>query len=184
MNTIRRKDLLIGMLVEIQSGNDVYRGYIQDIITKTNQAARIKVKLKTGESGYVIHLVTKEEMEMERFKYYNRFFYEQKIASIWDRKENKYFIKEEKHPTKPIVHRYAFLFTDQEIADDVLSSLKDDRYMLRWINRKRPIRDNFKTLDYSHYRINEERKITKKNLDEREHSYSNIAPSRSRKGRK
>lgn len=184
MIAIRRKDLAVGMLVEIESGNDVYRGYIQDILTKTSKADRIKVRLKTGEVGFVVHLVTKEEMDMERFKYYNRFFYEQKIASIWDKKENKYLIKEEQHPTKNITRRYAYLFTNQDVANDVLASLSDERYMLRWINRKKPISENFKTLDCSHYRINEERKITKKNLDEREHSYNNIAPNRTRKGRK
>lgn len=184
MEMIRRKDVQVGMLVEIECENNIIRGYITDIHTKTNNAKQVIVKIKTGEVGKVVHLVTREEMEMERFKYYNRFFYEQTILSIWDKKINKYYILEETQPKTNKTRHYAYLFTDERVAKSVLSSLKDDRYMLRRLNRKKRIGENFKTLHLTHYRINEERRITVKNLGEREQDYLNLAPNRSRKGKR
>lgn len=169
------------MLVEIEAENEIYRGYIEEVITKTNQAKKVNVRLKTGEVGSVVHLVTREEMDMERFIYYNHFLSTQKIASIWDRKVNKYFILEAQYPKKSETRRYAYLFTDEAIANDVLSSLNDDRYMLRWINRKKKINENFKTLDVTHFRVNEERRVSVSYLSEREDDYLELAPKRSRK---
>lgn len=172
------------MLVEIEVNKQVIRGYIQEIITKTNQASKVRVSLKTGEIGHVIHIVTREEMEMERFKYYNQLFHAKGLSSIWDRKQNKYFVLEELHPTLSSSRRYAYLFTDQQIANDVLSSLNDERYMLRELNPKRKISENFKTLELTHYRINEERKVTVQHLDEREHNFQMAMPTNSRRNRR
>lgn len=169
------------MLVEIDSQNAVIRGYIKNIITKTNTAERVKVELKSGDIGYVEHLVTRDEMKIEQLKYYNHFFYAKTITSIWDKQSNKYLVTPVFNERKQKDDLFAYLFTDDTVAKRVLSDLGDDRYMLRSIKRHKPISENFKTLDHTHYRINEERKITLKNLNEREREFILTTPNRSKK---
>jgi len=92
-----KNNICIGMLVEIVYEEDratqkLTRGYIKEIITKDNRAKKITVVLTTGERGIVKHIVTKDELKLENFKFYNRFFSEKNIYSIWNKKENKYLV--------------------------------------------------------------------------------------------
>lgn len=174
MEEIKRNDLQVGLLVEILSGNECYRGYIQEIITKTNSAKKVKVVLHDGKTGYIDHIVTKEEFDSEQFKFYNLFFYEKEILSIWNKKERKYLVDMVYNVKKQTAEPTAFLFTDKRVAKEVLKSLDSDLLMLKKLNRRRLIGENFKTCDVEFFRINEMRKVSLKKLNEREVFYNNI----------
>lgn len=170
--------------MEIECQNETKRGYIRHIITKTSTAERVKVELKSGEIGYVEHLVTRDEMKMEQLKYYNHFLYAKTITSIWDKKASAYLVSTVFNERRQQEERVAYLFTDPAVAERVLSTLDNTRFMIRSINRSKRIDENFKTLDHTHYRINEERKITVNNLNEREKEFILTTPNRKGKRRR
>lgn len=174
MGEIKRSDLKIGMLVEILSDNECYRGYIQEITTKTNSAKKVKVVLNDGQIGYVDHIVTKEEFDSEQFKFYNLFFYEKEIYSIWNKRERKYLVDMVSNVSRQVTEPTGFLFTDKKVAKDVLKAMDCDLLMLKKLNRRKLISENFKTCDVKFFRINEMRKVSLKKLNERETFYNNV----------
>jgi len=58
------------------------------------------------------------------------------------------------------VEKVALLFNDEKIVTEILNQLKNSDYMVRRINRNKPIVDNFKTLNVQYFNINKDRKLS------------------------
>lgn len=179
MEVTNKDNICIGMLVEIVAEEDkstqkLTRGYILKIITKDGRAKKITVILTSGKKGIVKRIITKEELKRENFKFYNIFFFDKKIYSIWNKKENKYLVVDHLNKTSGNIEKLAFLFNDNTIAQKVLSQLNDKDYMLRCINRKKDIVENFKTLDIQFFSINQDRKLSYERLIEWESYFKNM----------
>lgn len=178
-NIISKDNICVGMLVDIVADEDratqeMTRGYIREIVTKGNTAKKITVILTSGKKGTVKKIVTKEDVKRENFKFYNIFFFDKKIYSIWDRKNNKYLVMDHLNKTSGTKERLSFLFNDYKIGQDVLNKLNNDNYMLRAINRKKPIVENFKTLNVEYFSINRDRKLSFGRLVEWENYFKNM----------
>lgn len=176
---INKSNICIGLLVEIVSDEDratqkLTRGYIKEIVTKGNKSKSVTVILTSGKKGIIKHIVTKNELKRENFKFYNLFFSDSRIYSIWDRKSNKYLVIEHTNKTSCKMEKIAFLFNDEKIAQQVLNSLKNRNYTLRTINRKKPIAENFKTLGVQYFSINKDRKLSCERLVEWENYFKNM----------
>lgn len=175
---ITRNDVAVGMLVRIipsESKNDaLVTGYIAKILTKKATAKQVKVELTSGIQGVVDELVSQDAFEREKFRFYNLFFFDKHIYSIWDKKRKRYLVLMIPNEKKQRQERTAFLFNDEAAAKKMLASLADDTFMLRELNRKKPIPANFKTLTIEFFRINEERKLSFKKLTEMEQFYKNM----------
>lgn len=175
-----KKNFRPGMVVDIETEEDkvrdtVTRGVIAQVLSKGNQTKGIKVQLTTGETGRVYGLPTKEEIRMENFKFYNQFFFLPKMFSIWNKIERKYLILD--YPNqRGAVEKTAFLFEDKKEAEDLLHllQLSQKEYMVKEINRRKPISENFKTLEVDVYRLNRDRKLTYERLNELEHYFKNM----------
>lgn len=175
-----KKNFRPGMVVDIETEEDkardtVTRGVIAQILSKGNQPKGVKVQLTTGEVGRVYGLPSKEEIRMENFKFYNQFFFLPKMYSIWNKTERKYLILD--YPTqRGTVEKTAFLFEEKKGAEDLLQllQLSPKVYMVKEINRKKPISENFKTLEVDVYRLNRDRKLTYERLNELEHYFKNM----------
>jgi len=174
-----RNNIKIGMLVEIIAEEDrasqlISRGFIQEIITKDNRAKKISVRLTVGKKGIVQRILTKDEIKKENFKFYNLFFFEKYIYSIWNKKTNKYLVINYLNAGLEKNEKTAFLFTEEKSAKEFLSIINNPDYMVKSINRKKPIVENFKTLEIEYFRINTERKLSYERLIEWEAYFKNM----------
>ena len=174
-----KKNFRPGMLVEIETEEDkvrdtVTRGVIVKVLSKGNQEKGIKVELDTGEVGRVYSVPTKDEMRRETFKFYNTFFFLPKIYSVWHKKEKKYYTLA--YPSKSGNEKTAFLFVDKGEGERLMEmmNLSATEYIVKEINRKKFIHENFKTLEVDTYRINLNRKLTADKLKELEQYFKNM----------
>lgn len=175
-----KKNFRPGMTVEIIAESDkesqeVTRGTVSKVLSRENHQKGIKVQLKTGQSGRVCHVPTKDEIRLERFKFYNRFFFLPKIYSIWHKTDRHYYLL-----PYPIANgkeeQTAFLFTEKEGGEELMTllSLASNEYMVKEINRRKPIVENFKSLPVEVYRINRDKRITQDKLIELENYFKNM----------
>lgn len=169
------------MLVDIIAEEDkqsrkITRGYIAEIISKENSSKGIKVRLTNGKKGVVQYVPTKDDIRLENFKFYNRFFFHPTIYSIWDNQARKYLVIEHYNRSIGQTEKTAFLFDSKEKAKELIKgSVYDSKdYSIRLINRKKPIVENFKTLEIDYFRINKERKLSFERLKEWEHYFKNM----------
>ncbi|MDF2879660.1 MAG: hypothetical protein K0R54_217 [Clostridiaceae bacterium] len=179
IDVTNKKNLCIGMLVDIIADEDrntqnITRGYITEIITKDNRAKKISVILNNGRKGIVNHIITKDELKTENFKFYNLFFYDKNIYSIWDKKANKYLVIERVNKRLGNIERVAFLFNNDLIAKEILGVLDNKDYMIKTINRKKPIIENFKTLKIDFFNINKDRRLSYDRLIEWENKFKSM----------
>ncbi|PLS19127.1 hypothetical protein CVD28_01595 [Bacillus sp. M6-12] len=175
-----KKNFMKGMMVDIIADEDaktgkITRGYIATILSKENNKKGIKVELTSGVSGKVQYVPSKDDVKLENFKFYNKFFFLPKIYSIWNQVERKYMVLQHTSPSGKI-EKTAFLFDSEQQAKDFVSGTKFESkdYSIREINRKKPIVDNFKTLEINYFRINKERKISFERMIEWENYFKNM----------
>lgn len=159
---ITKKDLKIGMLVEIKiffnEKERTVRGYILEFITKGN-AKKIKVKLTNNEIGYVDRIIKKEDIKHENFIFYNKFIYSSYIYAIWERYEQKFLVHNENEAV------FLFIFSDKEKANNLLMKINNKNYMVKEIkNNHHNIVNIFKKTAYTHFLIDNERSISQKNM--------------------
>lgn len=175
-----KKNFQRGMLVDIVAESDratgkVTRGYIQTILSKANQKQGIKVELVGGVTGRVVYVPTKDDIKLENFKFYNKFFFLPKIYSIWNKESRKYLVLDYKNRMEKI-EQTALLFENKQEGVDFIreSGLSEKDYMVKEINRNKPINDNFKSLAIQFYRINRERKLSYERMVEWESYFKNM----------
>lgn len=176
-----KKNFVKGMLVDIIADKDnqsgkLTRGYITTIISKENNKKGIRVKLNNGKTGRVYAVPTKEEIKLENFKFYNKFFFGKSIYSIWDNEEKKYAVLNYENVGLQRIEQTIFLFDSELEARDFVKGtiFGNKRYSVRAINRKKPIVDNFKTLQVDYFRINKERKLSFQRMIEWENYFKNM----------
>lgn len=177
-----RKNIQVGMLVDIvlkadQPTGKLTRGYVARILTKSPTHHRgIKVELANGKGiGRVQNIPSKEDIRLENFKFYNKFFFSDKIYSIWDSERETYLVIDYING-KGVTEKTSFLFETHEQARSFLNGTKYDSklYPVREINRRKPIADNFSKIGTEFLRINKERKLSMDKLREWENYFKNM----------
>jgi uncharacterized repeat protein (TIGR03833 family) len=181
MDITNRKDIKIGILVDIIADKDkgkdtLTRGYVVKIISQANNKKGVKVELQTGETGHVDHIVTKEELRLENFKFYNRFFFEKQLFSVWNKETRQFLVFEHQNDAQNRIEKTALLFDSEE---DVKKFIKGSKYdtkdqLIRPIHRKKPIVELFSQTDAEFFRINGNRKLSKEKLQEWENYFKNM----------
>lgn len=179
MNNITKSDIVIGMLVDIVADKDraeeiMSRGYIKEIITKEKTAKFVTVLLTNGLKGRVKHIVTKDEVRLENFKFYNNFFYLKEIYSIYDKKKREYVSIPYRNNLTKKIENTAFLFSEKSIALEILKLLNQSNYMITNINRRKPIVENFKEIDINFFSIDKKHKLSHDKLIEWEIKFKSI----------
>lgn len=165
LDVTKIKHICKGLLVEIILDNknneeEIKRGYVREILSKKDNPDGIRVVLTSGHIGNVQDVITQAQLKKENFKFYNLFFYDNNISSIWDKVERKYVVLDHKNPIKNKNEKIAFLFNDVEKGKDTLKVLNNSNYILKRISRKKMIVENFKNLDIEYFSINKERKLS------------------------
>lgn len=181
MKVFNRKNLQIGMLVEIisneEKGKDIVsRGYITKIISQQNSKKGVKVRIHTGQEGRVVHVVTKEELRLENFKFYNQFFFLPYLYTVWDETAKNFLVFDYIPKNKTVPERTALLFESEEMAREFLKGTVYDSpsYKIRRIHRKKPIVEMFKKVSPDYFRINGERKLSAERLNEWEYKFKQM----------
>lgn len=181
MDITNRKDIKIGMLVDIvaekDKGKDVLtRGYVIKVLSQANNKKGVKVELQTGEIGHVEHIVTKEELRLENFKFYNRFFFEKQLYSVWNKETRKFLVFNHTNEALRRIEKTALLFDSEEEAQKFIKGSKYDtkEHIIRPIHRKKPIVDLFSQSGADFFRINATRKLSKEKLQEWENYFKNM----------
>lgn len=176
-----KKNFKKGMMVDILADEDklsgrITRGYISTVISKADSKKGIKVELTSGIKGIAQHIPTKDSVKLENFKFYNRFFFTSKLYSIWNNAERKYFVMNYQNRTTEHIEQTVFLFDSKEEAQVFLNELNLDKklFTVKEINRKKPIVENFKTLNVDYFRINKERKLSYGRMVEWEFYFKNM----------
>lgn len=176
-----KDNIYVGMLVEIVADEnkvtqEVTRGYIKEVLSKKDNKKGIRVKLTNGKTGKIVYIPSKNEIKTENFKFYNLFFFKDKIYSIWDKETNKYLILRRINKSNGKIENTALLFSERSIADRLIkgTTLDNNNLIIREINRKKYIIENFKTLDVKYFSINGERKLSFKKMKEWEEYFKNM----------
>lgn len=183
-----KKNIQIGMLVDIvlkkdQPTGKLTRGYVIRILTNSAQHHRgIKVQISGngGESetvGRVQHIPSKDDIKLENFKFYNKFFFLKKVYSIWDVVNKRYFILNYQNASKNNqVEKTSFLFESQEQASLFTKGTEYDSkdYSIREVNRNKLLAESFTKIGTQFVRINGERKLSIEKLSEWEQYFKNM----------
>lgn len=174
-----RKNICVGMLVDIVAEEDadsekLTRGYVKKILSQSNHSKGIKVELTNGKIGRVKHIPTKDEIRLENFKFYNRFFFLPKIYSIWDPQNQHYLVIDHLNKSKQVIEKTAFLFDSYEKAKEFIKETTYKDFPIREINRKKTIADNLKKTGAKFVRINTDRKLSMEKLEMWEQYFKNM----------
>lgn len=181
MTTISKKDIQLGMLVEIIAKEDigkdtVSRGYVTKIISQQNSKKGVKVRIHTEQEGRVVHIVTKDELRLENFKFYNQFFFLPYLYTVWDETTKNFLVFDYTPKNKTIPERTALLFESEDMAREFLKGTLYDSppYQIRRIHRKKPIVELFHKVSPDYFRINGERKLSAERLNEWEYKFKQM----------
>lgn len=158
-------NIVVGLMVDVIDENnkeETIRGCVKKIISNKDRKKGIKVELTNGVIGSVIGVPSKADIEKEKFKFYNIFFHQDKIYTIWDKESNKFLILDRVNKLIGKKEKTVLLFTDKEIAKRKLkgSALENNRYDIRQIKRNKAIVKIFENYEVEYYSINTERKLS------------------------
>jgi len=177
-----KKNFKPGMIVEIEveksednrGTKNVLRGRLLKVLSNGNQKRGIKVELTTGEKGRVVHVPTRDEIKLENFKFFNQFFYLPHIYSIWNKQERRYYTLSYPHGAN--TEETVFLFEAKAEAERLMKDLhlSPQDYMVKEINRRKAIYENFKTLDVDVFRINRDRRMSYEQFNQLEHYFKSM----------
>lgn len=158
-----RKVIKSGMYVDITTEkNEVKRGYIKQILTRENNNKPLKVELTDGNTGRILGVPSKIDLEKENFKFYNLFLNESHICALYDRKEDQCYMSKTETPSG--VKSTIYLFSDSREAKELLKGSKFDNknYYIRPIKRTDYI---VKLYISDYYVIDLKKKISMENLE-------------------
>lgn len=164
-----KKNLMIGLYVEVHtSTEDVERGYIQEILSQSNNKKGIKVRLTNGIEGRVQYVFSKHEIKAENFKFYNLFFFAPTVYSLWNKKTKSYVSINRLNQIYRNYENIAFLFTTKEKAKKLITGTELDSpdIQIKSINRKKPIVEVFKNKEVDKFTIDGERKLSFEKMKE------------------
>ena len=168
MELITRKDVVVGMLVDIKVDgcDEVVRGYIAEILSRSIGNKNVKVRIRNGLEGRVIDIPKKYEVDSERLKTFNRFFSAKSIYTIWDKKSNQPFIVDSKYGA------VAFLFLEKEECNNFIKvkDLKD--CPSNTIHPKKPIVESFKKKRVDSFVLSNKVRVTNDKLKEMQKEFN------------
>lgn len=179
---VTNKDNIIpGLLVEIVTDKDretqnVTRGYVKKVLSKSDSKKGIRVELTTGEVGNVKYVPSKHDIKKENFKFYNEFFFKEKIFAIWDKSKNGFLVFNRMNKVSGKVENITLLFTEKDVATNTIkgTSLDSPNYVVRQINRRKPIVENFSELKIDFFSIDGSRKLSFDKMIEWEAYFKNM----------
>ncbi|AMN31274.1 DUF2196 domain-containing protein [Clostridium perfringens] len=166
------KNIVIGLYVGIIDDKEkklgdeapIRRGYVKKILSKEDNEKGIKVELSNGRKGRVYEIYSKNDIRKETFKFYNEFFYEKRIYSLWDKTKNKYVLSIADNKITNAKELVAFLFSNDDKAKEFLKKLNNKNICIKAVSRKIKVAENFKGMNISKFRINDERNIAYEKL--------------------
>ncbi|MFJ8528301.1 DUF2196 domain-containing protein [Bacillus sp. NPDC094106] len=164
-----KKNLIKGLYVEILTSNeDTERGYIKEILSQSNNKKGIRVKLTNGIEGRVQYVFSKHEIKAENFKFYNLFFFQPNIYSLWNKKMRTYVTINRLNQIYKNYEQTAFLFTTKEKAKGLIAGTELDNpdIQIKSISRKKPIVESFNHIQVDKFSIDGERKLSFEKMKE------------------
>lgn len=172
MQTIRRKHLKPGMLVEIIKNEKILKGTIKNVVPPHLSNGGIEVELTSGTVGLIHKIITKNEIEQATFKFYNLFFHSKHLLTIWNKYTKEPLILSSKNKRTKEIERSTLIFSEEVIAKKVLKELNREELAIRRISRQKPITENFTGDGITHYRLDESRRVNKKRLNQLEEQFT------------
>lgn len=151
---IRRKQLKVGMLVEVVKDGGIVRGYIKQVIPPEQPNQPIEVELKSGVIGTIERIVTRSELNRESFRFYNLFFHSRHLLTIHHKFTKEIYITD----------GAAYIFSDEGISKKVLEELNDDNLAIRRISRQKPIIESFDNSNITKFRLDESMIVSKQRI--------------------
>lgn len=177
----KRNNIVVGLMVDIvedknKATQEVTRGCVKRVISNSDRKKGIKVELTNGAIGTVIGIPSKADIQKETFKFYNIFFYQDKIYALWDKKANKFLVLDRINKMTGARERTLLLFSSEDIAKEKIkgTSLDNRNYILRPIKRNKPITVFFKDYEISVYSIDTKRKLTALKMKELEEHFKSF----------
>ena len=176
-----RENILVGLMVDIvedknKETQEITMGYVKRVVSNKDCKKGIKVELTNGAIGHVKGIPSKNDIKKETFKFYNIFFYQEKLYSIWDKKNKKFLVLNRKNKINNKFEKTILLFSSEEIAIEKIkgTSLANKNFLIRPIRRNKFIYEFFKNYDIDVYSINLERKLTKLKMKELEEHFKSF----------
>lgn len=175
-----KENIVIGLLVDIvedrnKVSQELTRGYVRRVISNKDCKKGIKVELSNGAIGHVKGVPSRNDVKKDTFKFYNIFFYQEKIYSLWDKKANKFLVLNRSNNGR--LEKTILLFSKEEIASSKIkgTSLDNRNYVIRPIRRKNKlIVDFFKNYDIDVFSIDLTRKVTVIKMKELEKKFKSF----------
>lgn len=163
-----KKQIQVGMLVDIRVQEEIKRGIIKKILSKQSTEKPLKVELTNGLIGRLVGVPSKIDLEKENFKFYNLFLNNSIICALYDRRTNQCYMSniETSNGKKTVI----YLFGNANEAKQMLKGSKFDNknYYIRPIKRDYYIPYAYPS-DF--YIINLKKKISAKNLEGMERKF-------------
>lgn len=151
MSKPTRKELKVGMLVELISGE---RGFIEKINGRSTDKG-VKVTLEGNVVGRVAKVITKEELKRENFIFYNKLLYDKNLFSFFDNVNKKYLT------VSMNGSKMAFLYQDHRAATNFLNVIKkDNNWSVRKIPKIKRVTEVFKIAGAEFLHINGNRNVS------------------------
>lgn len=177
-----KENIIVGLLVDIveeqnKSTQKITRGRVKRIISNSDCNRGIKVELTNGAIGHSKGVPNKNEIKKDNFRFYNLFFYQEYIYSIWDKKNNNFLVVNRENKINHKFEKSIFLFSSKEIAESKIkgTSLDNNNYLIRSIKRKnKPITIFFKNYDIDYFLIDNSKKINKIRFNELESQFKSF----------
>ncbi|NLZ35802.1 MAG: YwbE family protein [Clostridiales bacterium] len=177
-----KDNICIGLVVDIvedknKSSQIITQGCVKRIISNKDCKKGIKVELTNGAIGHIKGIPSKNDIKKETFKFYNIFFYQEYIYSIWDKKNNKFLVLNRLNKLKNKVEKTILLFSSNEIANEKIkgTSLDNKNFSIRSIRRKnKTINNFFKNYEVDYYSIDTTRKLSKEKMEEYEKRFKSF----------
>lgn len=172
IDVTKLKNIVIGLYVGIIDDSERYledeapirRGYVKKILSKSDNDKGIKVLLTNGRKGRIEEIYSKYEIKKENFKFYNKFFHSKKIFTLWDKKNGKYVVIMRQNKITNKNEMVSFLFSDIEVGREYVKKLNNKDIVIKGINSKIKVTDNFKDLGIKKFIIDNKKKTSCENL--------------------
>lgn len=132
-----------------------------------------KVELTNGSVGKVIKIVSKDEVDLENFKFFNILFYSKEVYSIYNCDLQNYFTINKKDSEL----QHILIFTDKEEAYTTINKSKEkfNNCKVNKLHPKKRISENFKKVNKIDYVIiNNTKKVSFKKFKELENEFLKI----------
>ncbi|MFY0516560.1 hypothetical protein ACOMCU_01830 [Lysinibacillus sp. UGB7] len=167
----KKKDLIIGLLVEIRidkTADDYTKGYISRFVS-TNKKEQVKVELTNGSIGIVERIIPAHELKKENFKFYNELIHARSLYSIWDNNEKLYHCTDSNNGS-----RYCFIYEQKDLLQAMIKKLKLDnkQFTIRALPKNKSFLEIFRKQEPTSIIINGTRKISFEKLIELQNRFN------------